>query len=1155
LSGGDGSDTLDGGRGADTMAGGDGDDFYLIDHSRDITEEAYGAGHDVVSSKATFVLSDNIEDLTLTGNFSADGTGNDLDNRLQGNRARNVLEGLDGDDTIIAGDGVDQLVGGLGDDQLYGGSGDDVLDGSVGIDSLVGGLGDDIYYVDNSWDVVQELVGEGHDTLHSDIDVFLPDHVEDLILAELDSFVLPTFTSAASPFSADIFDGGASPAFGDIDLDGDDDLLVARQDSLFLYENADSVFDSSQSIDLTSEIPSGFVLKTAQLADVNGDSLPDLILSNDHGVVQFLLRDESTPHSLSFLSPIAADFSAAKSSDFNPSFADLNNDGLDEIFYLNDSGTPVYNLNTFASSTLSFAADADLGFTPDSQSFASTSTLDLLDIDGDDDLDFLVHDPASGGETIVFEQLRDASRTVYFSAFSSDFFAPLSIDSSSLVIADLAIDDALDVFVMPQSGPYSHHQITDYELHIVQSEHLHGTGNDLDNYILGNIGDNYLSGADGSDELVAGDGDDSLDGGSGADEMIGGTGDDLYWIDDSADVVVERGNAGFDIAYVNADWELSTGVERVELQGDQDLNLTGTRYAEHLVGNSGDNRLDSAGGLDTLTGGDGDDIYVINNAATVVSEMAGHHSGRDRILSSVSLTLPDHVEELELTSAFARTATGNALDNTLVGTRSANILDGLVGDDEMIGGAGNDLYYVDSASDTTVELSGGGTDHVIASLSWTLSDYVEDLTLSPSAGAVGVELNLDGTGNSLSNQIIGTSGDNRLDDGGGGRDLLRGGDGDDIYIVSTAHVTLTESVNQGLDTVHAAVSFELGSNFEHLVLKGPNALSGLGNSLDNTLTGNDLDNELDGGRGADVLIGGAGDDSYVVDNVSDSIVELASEGVDSVKSSVTYTLDANVENLELTGMHRLSAYGNALANHLVGNSGDNILDGQGGADLMEGGVGDDTYFVDHPDDVVSDILGNDHVNASIDWTLSAGLDDLTLLGNAVTAIGNDSANELVGTSLDNILDGQGGNDILTGGLGADVFVLRSPGRGNKADVITDFNSVDGDRVALPAYMFGANALPDIETVTSFTGLLASLKTDTDLVYNSRNGRLYYNGNGSSHGLGSDGGLLGVFSDKPAVMDSFIALPDPLQGNLTADSLAPLLWESPLQIPSDPTAVV
>ena len=219
-----------------------------------------------------------------------------------------------------------------------------------------------------------------------------------------------------------------------------------------------------------------------------------------------------------------------------------------------------------------------------------------------------------------------------------------------------------------------------------------------------------------------------------------------------------------------------------------------------------------------------------------------------------------------------------------------------------------------------------------------------------------------------------------------------------------------------------------------------------------------------------------------------------------------------------------------------------------GADVMEGWVGNDIYFVDDPGDLVIDFIGHDHVKASVDWTLAAGLDDLTLLGSAVTAIGNSGDNALVGTANANILDGRDGRDILTGGAGADVFVIREPVSGSRADVITDFNVAQGDRLALPSFMFGDNHLPDVEIVTSFTHLQSAFRTDADLVYNSRNGYLYYNGNGSSHGMGSDGGLLAVFSNRPAEIASFVPIPDPHQDMLSSPDLLPLLSESPLTMP-------
>ena len=86
------------------------------------------------------------------------------------------------------------------------------------------------------------------------------------------------------------------------------------------------------------------------------------------------------------------------------------------------------------------------------------------------------------------------------------------------------------------------------------------------------------------------------------------------------------------------------------------------------------------------------------------------------------------------------------------------------------------------------------------------------------------------------------------------------------------------------------------------------------------------------------MTGGAGNDTYVVDDVGDVVIESASEGTDTVQSSVSYTLAANVENLTLTGSGNISGNGNGVANAITGNSGDNTLDGGAGADTMTGGL-------------------------------------------------------------------------------------------------------------------------------------------------------------------------------------------------------------------------
>jgi Ca2+-binding RTX toxin-like protein len=149
--------------------------------------------------------------------------------------------------------------------------------------------------------------------------------------------------------------------------------------------------------------------------------------------------------------------------------------------------------------------------------------------------------------------------------------------------------------------------------------------------------------------------------------------------------------------------------------------------------------------------------------------------------------------------------------------------------------------------------------------------------------------------------------------------------------------------------------------------------------------GNDL---LDGGLGTNSLTGGAGNDVYMVRSVNDTVTEAVGEGIDSVRSTISYTLGDHVENLELLSVQNRDGTGNALANRLTGNSGNNTLSGLAGNDTLVGGDGDD------------------------------------------------------------VLIGGLGKDTLTGGLGADTFryLQESIGVGSsELDNITDFSTAEGDR--------------------------------------------------------------------------------------------------------------
>ncbi|MBS3917002.1 MAG: calcium-binding protein, partial [Sulfuritalea sp.] len=649
---------------------------------------------------------------------------------------------------------------------------------------------------------------------------------------------------------------------------------------------------------------------------------------------------------------------------------------------------------------------------------------------------------------------------------------------------------------------------------------INGTGNELDNILLGNASANILSGGAGNDQIEGGAGNDTLDGGAGADVMIGGTGSDTYVVDDAGDVVIELAGQGTDTVQSSIGYVLGDNLEKLTLTGTaaidgtgNELNntLTGNSAANTLIGGAGNDSLNGGAGADILIGGIGDDTYTVDNAGDVVTELEGE--GNDTVHSSIDWTLGATLENLTLTGSANRVGTGNALDNVLTGNSGNNTLYGLAGNDwldggagtdTLIGGTGDDTYVVDNAGDIVTENAGEGTDTVRASVTHTLAANVENLILTGSTA-------INGTGNTLDNVITGNAANNTLT-GGAGADTLIGGLGDDIYVVDALD-TVVENAGEGIDTVQAGFTYTLGANLEKLTLTGSSAINGYGNELDNTLTGNsaanvlagglgndtyvigatdtvveydgegtdtvqasfsyaltanvenltltgssainatgnELDNMLtgnsganvlmglagndwlDGKAGADTMIGGAGDDTYVVDNAGDVVTELADEGIDTVRSSLTYTLGANVENLLLTGSSAINGAGNALDNVLTGNSGINILtggagndtlDGKAGADTMIGGTGDDTYYVDNTGDVVTENAGegSDTVVSSIAWTLGANLENLTLSGSsAIAGTGNAADNILVGNAAANALWGRAGNDTLRGYGGADTL--------------------------------------------------------------------------------------------------------------------------------------
>ncbi len=456
------------------------------------------------------------------------------------------------------------------------------------------------------------------------------------------------------------------------------------------------------------------------------------------------------------------------------------------------------------------------------------------------------------------------------------------------------------------------------------------------------------------------------------------------------------------------------------LKGSLNLNGTGNDRANTLVGNDGANILDGGANEDTMSGGAGNDTYIVDNVGDVVIEAV--NAGMDTVKSSISLVLSANVENLTLTGAAAINASGNALNNVIIGNSAKNVLNGGEGADTLSGGAGDDTYYVDNSGDAVVEWSNGGNDIVYASVSHSLASNVEELTLTGSA-------NIDATGNWMNNTILGNTGNNSID-GGSGADRMVGGEGNDLYYVDNAGDRVVEADGEGIDTVSTSVSYTLAANVENLIYTGQWSAVLTGNALNNTITGNNADNTLDGGAGIDRLIGGSGNDTYIIDNPGDVVVEAANGGIDTIKTTSSYTLGANLENLVYIGQNSAVLTGNALNNAITGNGAGNILDGGAGADTLTGGAGDDTYYVDNAGDTIVEWSngGNDIVYASVSHTLASQVETLVLTGSTnINATGNWMNNTILGNAGNNVIDGGAGADRMVGGNGNDTYYVDNTG--------------------------------------------------------------------------------------------------------------------------------
>jgi len=972
---------LDGGVGADRLVGSVRSDDYVVDDAGDVVvEPLVSGGRDSVYASITFALPRFVENLYLTGTNPINGSGNGLHNLLDGttNAAANVLAGGTGDDTyrlgagdtvlevpgegrdrvmitsgpvqtygldgypnvedlelaaellqsgLVGNDGANELVGNYHANSLDGGGGDDVLDGLDGNDSLVGGAG-------NDW-----LLGGGDD------DAYL-------------GFGTATGTDVIED------EGGTDVirfAAGQVTSIGQLQVVRVGNDLRISLDAANSItvyawYQGTQ-----------YVVERMELVDAG------LVYGYSGTQLQGLADGVNTAPEINAWSSYEFAEATTLFSYQLPANAFVDTQSQQTLAYAATmtDGSPLPYWLAFDAQTRTFTGTPPV---------SSVGTLDVR-----------VTVTDGGGLTAQADFTLEVQPAVLWGTNGDD---TLTGDASDNMIVGLAGNDVL--------------------LGLDGSDSL--DGGEGDDALYGGAGNDYLSGDVGND---------LLDGGLGQDEMYGYIGDDVYVVDNVADYVLEDEGEGTDTVQASITYSLAAepNLENLTLTGSSAINGTGNTLDNVLTGNSGNNTLTGGAGNDTLDGGTagtdalrggvGNDTYVVGRTSGItITENA--NEGTDLVRASVTYTLGSNLENLTLTGTAAINGTGNSLANVITGNSGNNALSGGTGADALIGGAGNDTYTVDNVGDAITELTGEGTDLVNASVSYTLANHVENLTLTGSSA-------LSGTGNSLDNALTGNSGNNTLTggagndtlNGGSGSDTMVGGQGNDTYVVAQTGDVVTELAGEGIDLVQSSITHTLVSNVENLTLTGTTAINGTGNALDNVLTGNSKNNTLtgnagndtlDGGTaGTDALRGGTGNDIYIVARTSGiTITENANEGTDLVQSSVTYTLGSNLENLTLTGTSAINGTGNTLNNTLVGNGAVNTLSGGTGADVLignagndtlTGGNGSDTYRYASGDgaDVVND-AGTDGASDLLDFTnlafsqvtLARSTNDLLITRNGST---------------------------------------------------------------------------------------------------------------------------------------------------------------------------
>ncbi|WP_144290161.1 calcium-binding protein [Ideonella sp. A 288] len=1059
LSGLGGHDTLIGGTGIDSLIGGPGNDVFRVDVLADQVVEALDEGVDRVevgfALAGTYTLPPNVDNATVTSAVAVHLVGNGLANHLIGNALGNSLTGAAGDDT---------------------------LDGGAGTDTLAGGAGNDLYRLNVVADVVNETAvgSDGYDFVELNLALAgsytLPAGVEAAMLTDVAGVAASLVGNALSNAlygnaGNNTLDGGAGP--DQLSPGAGNDRVVGGLDEDWV------VYGSSPQgvqVNLATGLATGEGTDTlVGIEHIQGSFHDDLLTGNDQPN-QF----QPGPGNDIIVGGLGFDMlnlgwaSAGVSVDLVA--GTTSGGGGNDVF----SGIEQVVLTGF------------------DDTVAGSANADVLDgSDGNDSIEgFGSADQLTGGKGA--DTLRGGEGD---DSLNGGIGADLLDGGPGSDWLDLSGAPAFaNVDLLFNSATINGETDT-----LSSIENVIGTSHD--DTLWGNAGGNWLRGSGGNDALLGDPGDDTLAGGKGSDQLIGDSGIDTASFEQAVHADLATG-----VATLGGDTDSLFGIENLEgssgddtLAGDGLANrLIGGKGHDSLVGEAGNDTLDAAFGNDTVDGGLDTDTLVLPQpqARYAISRLNATDVAFIDATAGQTVTVRN-VEDVQFADALRNlqllldtNATANA--DTLIGDDTANLIDGLGGNDRiegrggrdtlvggpgidtLVGGADDDVYRIDVLADVVDETSVGssGTDWVEVGFAvagtYTLPANVEraSVTSAVAVNLVGNELNNVLIGNAMPNNLQGGPGGDVLD-GGLGSDVMAGGPGHDSYRVNVPTDVVNETAagsdgNDGVLLVFAAAGtyvLPAGVEYAHANLSGAVPLSIIGNALDNWLIGTTGANTLDGGAGSDYLTGSAGSDRLVGGADLDTADYLGNGEPVTVNLATGLATDGSGIDT-LVGIERV--VGTTFGDVLVGDAGPNTLDGDTGNDTLDGGDGNDRLEAALGDKLLQGGPGFDTV-----VFLFAGV-NANLVSGLATGPGNDTLvgiEALVGTDGDDTLVGDGASNEFTLHRGSDSVV-----GGGGFDRV--FMGLSTDGVALDLVTGLATSAPDIDTLSGIEAFTLTGLDDT-----------------------------------------------------------------------------